>query len=99
MRTKSILSIIVLTAVAMTASINDAGAAASVQVNTPGLNFSLSDFQPPPPNVYVYQNEGRPYYMERDHRVYMEKKHHGKKYKKEKKHHDDNGRGHGHDKH
>ena len=90
MRTKSILSMIALTAVAVTFSINEAKAAVSVQVGTPNLSFSISDYQPAPPNVYVLNDGGRPYYMERDRRVYMEKKHHGK----HKKKHD---RGHGRD--
>ena len=90
MRAKSILSMLALTAVVMTFGINEAGAAVSVQVGTPNLSFSISDYQPAPPNVYVLNDGGRPYYMERDRRVYMEKKHHGK----HKKKHD---RGHGRD--
>jgi hypothetical protein len=97
MRTKSILSMIALTAVAMTFGINEAEAAFSAQVGTPNASFSISDYQPAPANVYVQSDRGRPYYVERDRRVYMEKKHHGKHYKK--KHHEDNGRKHGHDKH
>jgi len=99
MRNRQIFFVILLATATMTFSSNEAGAEVSVQVATPGLSFSLSDFQPPPPNVYVHQNNGRPYYVERDRRVYMKKKHHGKHYKKEKHHHEDNGRGHGHDKH
>lgn len=95
MRTKSILSMLALTAVAMTFGINEAGSAVSVQVGTPNLSFSLSDYQPAPPNVYVQNDRGRPYYVEHDRRVYMEKKHHGK-YKKEKKHHEDRGHDNGH---
>jgi len=94
MQTKSILSMLALTAVVMTFGINEAGAAVSVQVGTPNLSFSISDYQPAPPNVYVQSDGGRPYYMERDRRVYMEKKKHGKKYKKEKHREDhENGRG------
>lgn len=92
MRAKSILSMLALTAVTMTFGINDAGAGVSVQVGTPNLSFSISDYQPAPPNVYVLNDGGRPYYMERDRRVYMEKKHRGKHSKKEKKH--DKNRGH-----
>ena len=95
MRTKSVLSMIALTAAAMTFSINEARAAVSVQVGTPNLSFSISDYQPAPPNVYVQNDGGRPYYVEHDRRVYMEKKHHGRKYKKEKKHHEDRGHGEG----
>ena len=90
MRAKSILSMVALTAVVMTFGINEAGAAVSVQVGTPNLSFSINDYQPAPPNVYVLNDGGRPYYMERDRRVYMEKKHHGK-------HKNKHNRGHGHD--
>lgn len=90
MRAKSILSMLAMTAVVMTFGINEAGAAVSVQVGTPNLSFSISDYQPAPPNVYVLNDGGRPYYMERDRRVYMEKKHHGKHKKK-------HNRGNGHD--
>lgn len=92
MRAKSILSMLALTAVVMTFGINEAGAAVSVQVGTPNLSFSISDYQPAPPNVYVLNDGGRPYYMERDRRVYMEKKHHGKHKNKHNR-----GNGHGHD--
>jgi hypothetical protein len=79
-------------------SASAAEAAFSAQVGTPNLSFSISDYQPPPANVTVRNDRGRPYYMERDRRVYMEKRHPGKRYKN-KKHHEDNGRGHGYDKH
>lgn len=103
MRTKTIFSMLALTAVSMTFVANEAMAAVSVQVGTPNASFSFSDYQPAPPNVYVQSDAGRPYYMERNRRVYMEKKHHGKRYKKEKKHHEDRGHdgdhGNGRDKH
>lgn len=96
MRTKSIFSMLALTAVVMTFGFNEAEAAVSVQVGTPNASFSFSDYQPAPPNVYVLSDGGRPYYVEHDRRVYMQKKHHGRKYKKEKH---NKGRGHndGHD--
>ena len=96
MRTKSILSVLILTAVAMTCSNKEAKAAFSAEIGTPNVNFRISDYQPAPPNVYVYNDGGRPYYVERDRRVYMEKRHHKKHYKKYKKHHEDHGRR-GHD--
>jgi len=99
MRTKSILSMLALTAVTMTFGINEARAAFSAQVGTPNASFSISDYQPAPANVYVQSDRGRPYYMERDRRVYMEKKHHGKKYKKDKRHYEGRGHGEGHDRH
>jgi hypothetical protein len=96
MRTKIIISILTLTAVSIFFSLNEANAAVSVQVGTPNVSFSISDYQPAPPNVYVRSDRGRPYYMERDRRVYMEKRKHGKHYKEEK-HHEDHGRDDGHD--
>lgn len=89
---------LVLTAVVMTFGINEAEAAVSVQVGTPNASFSFSDYQPAPPNVYVQSDRGRPYYVEHDRRVYMEKKHHGKKDKKGKKHYEDRDHDNGHDK-
>jgi hypothetical protein len=99
MRTKTILSMILLTAVSITFGLNEAKAAVSVQVGTPNASFSINDYQPAPPNVYVQNDRGRPYYVERDRRVYMEKRKPGKHYKKEKKHHEDHGREEGHEKH
>ena len=97
MRTKSIITVIILIAVAMTRGNNEAKAAFSAEIGTPNVNFRISDYQPAPPNVYIHTDGGRPYYVERDRRVYMEKKHHNKHYKKEKKHHEDHGRKKGHD--
>jgi hypothetical protein len=90
---------LVLTAVVMSFGVNEAKAAVSMQVGTPNLSFSISDYQPAPPNVYVHQNSGRPYYVERDRRVYMERRKPGKHYKYDKKHHEDRGRdaGRGHE--
>jgi hypothetical protein len=99
MRKKFIYSMLILAAVAIFFGLNEANAAVSVQVGTPNVNFSISDYQPAPPNVYVQSDRGRPYYMERDRRVFMEKRKPGKHYKKEKKHNEDHGRDDGHDKH
>lgn len=99
MRKKSLLTLLVLSAVIITFCFNEANAALSLQVGTPNLSFSLSDYQPAPPNVRIHNDEGRPYYVERDRRVYMEKKHHDKRHKKEKKDHNNNGRHDGYDKH
>ena len=96
MRRNYFLIMLLLAAATMTFNSNEAGAATSVQIATPGFNLNINDYQPAPPNVSVYENRGRPYYVERDRRVYMQKKHHGKKHRK---HNRDNGRKHGHDKH
>jgi len=89
MRKKFIYSILTLTALSIFFGLNEANAAVSVQVGSPNVSFSISDYQPAPPNVYVQSDRGRPYYMERDRRVYMEKRRHGKHYKKEKRHYED----------
>lgn len=98
MRTQLLASLLVLSAASLVFGLSESNAAFSAQVGTPNASFSISDYQPAPANVYVHNDAGRPYYVERDRRVYMEKKHHGKKYKKEK-HHENHGRGNGHDKH
>jgi hypothetical protein len=97
MRKKFIYSILTLTALSIFFGLNEANAAVSVQVGSPNVSFSISDYQPAPPNVYVLSDRGRPYYMERDRRVYMEKRRHGKHYKKEKRHYEDRGRYEEHD--
>jgi hypothetical protein len=97
MRKKFVYSVLTLTALSIFFGLNVANAAVSVQVGSPNMSFSISDYQPAPPNVYVLSDRGRPYYMERDRRVYMEKRRHGKHYKKEKNHHEDRGRYEDHD--
>jgi hypothetical protein len=97
MRTKFILFMLLLAAATMTFVFSEAGAATSVQVATPGFSFSLNDYQPAPPNVHIHEDRGRPYYVEHDRRVYMEKKQH--KHKKYKKNYKNKGNKHGHDKH
>ena len=99
MRKKLILSGLLVTSVAMTFGMTEANAAFSAEIAVPNVNFRISDYQPAPPNVHVHNDGGRPYYVERDRRVYMEKRKHGKHHKKEKKHHEDNGRKEGHYKH
>jgi hypothetical protein len=89
----------VLTAACIMFGYNEAGAAFSAAVATPNLSFSISDYQPAPAGVYVLSDNGRPYYVEKDRRVYMEKKKHGKHHKKEKNHHDDRDHKDSHDDH
>jgi hypothetical protein len=86
MSKKFIYSILTLTALSIFFGLNEANAAVSVQVGSPNVSFSISDYQPAPPNVYVLSDRGRPYYMERDRRVYMEKRRPGRHYKKYKRH-------------
>jgi hypothetical protein len=99
MRTKSILSMLLLTAASITFGLNEAKAAFSAEVGSPNVNVRISDYQPAPPGVFVQNDRGRPYYVERDHRVYIEKRRPGKHHKIEKKHHEDRGREDGHGRH
>ena len=115
MRTKSIFSILVMTAVVITFGLNEAKAGFPAPPGVPGVlippglpgsnvDVHVNGYLPAPPGVHVQIDNGRPYYVERERRVYMERerpaKHYkNKHYKKEKKHHEDNGNHYGHDKH
>jgi len=111
MRTKSILSTLIITAaVVITIGSNDASAGFPsppgilIPPGLPGsnVNVRIDGYLPAPPGVHVLIDSGRPYYVERDRRVYIERERpskHKKHYKKEKRHHEDNGKHRGHDKH
>lgn len=104
MRTKSILSMLLLTAAVLT--LNNAEAGVPGILIPPGLpgssvNVHVSGYLPAPPGVNIQIDAGRPYYVESNRRVYMERerpaKHHKHKhYKKEKKHHKGHGNRYGH---
>jgi hypothetical protein len=85
MHTKSILAMLMLTAATLTFNLAPAEAA-NVSVN-------ISGYLPAPPGVLVRVDADRPYYVENERRVYMEKEKPAKyrKHHKEKKHHDDDG--------
>ena len=89
MLTKSIFTMLALSAVALTFGLTEASA---------DVNVQISGYQPAPPGVIVLVDSGRPYYVEGEHRVYMEKRKPAKHHKKYKKQHDDNGNKYGHDK-
>ena len=91
MRPKAIIALLMMTAATLTLSFN-AAEAANVDVN-------INGFLPAPPGVFVRVDAGRPYYVEHDRRVYMQRRgpDRHRKHFKEKEHHD-NGRKHGHDK-
>lgn len=114
MRTKSILSTLIITAaVVITIGGNDASAGFPAPPGVPGVlippglpgsnvNVRIDGYLPAPPGVHVLIDSGRPYYVERDRRVYIERERpskHNKHYKKEKKHHEDNGNHYGEEKH
>ena len=109
MRTRYFVSLVLLAAIAITFGINEAGAGFPAPPMPPGLpgpnvSVNVNGYVPAPPGVNVQIDSGRPYYVESNRRVYMERerpaKHHKKRhYKKEKRHHENNGNHYGHDKH
>lgn len=109
MRIKSILSMLLLAAAVLT--LNNAEAGVPGILIPPGLpgssvNVHVSGYLPAPPGVTIQIDAGRPYYVESNRRVYMERerpakhhkhKHHKHKHhKKEKKHHQGHGNRYGH---
>lgn len=95
MRIKHVLSMLVLTASLLSFTLGIAEANVSV---------NISGFLPAPPGVSIYVDAGRPYYVERERRVYMERrpakhyrKHHQKRH--HKKHYDRYDHHNGHDRH
>ena len=101
MSKKSILSILTLAAVVITFAHSEAKAGFPVPPGfpaPPGVNVRIDGYLPAPPGVHVRIDSGRPYYVERDRRVYIERepvrRHHKRYYKKHYRSHD---RGHGHD--
>jgi hypothetical protein len=110
MRTKSVLSMLILTAAVLTISFSAAEAfpAPPGVLIPPGLpgsrvNVQVNGYVPAPPGVNVQIDAGRPYYVESNRRVYMERegsgRHDNRKHYKYKKHHENKGNKFGHDKH
>jgi len=48
MQTKSMLSLLTMTAALITFGINEASASFSAEIGSPNLNFRISDYQPAP---------------------------------------------------
>jgi len=99
MRTKSILSMLTVTAVVFSFGLNEANAGLPAPPGLPGpphVNVRINGYLPPPPGVYVQMDGGRPYYVESERRVYIERERPYRHYKKEKKHHSDRGHKYGH---
>lgn len=63
----------------------------------PHVNIQIDGYLPAPPGVHILLDSGRPYYLVRERRIYIEKAP-ANYNSKNHKHHDDNGRKHGHDK-
>jgi len=105
MRTMSILSLLLLTAVSLTFGLTDARAgfpsppglpAPPGLPGSPNLNVHVNGYLPAPPGVNVQIDGGRPYYADRDQRVYLERERPYRRYNKERKHHQDRGHKFGH---
>jgi hypothetical protein len=101
MRTRSILSVMLITAVAITCGITEAMAgfpappglpAPHGLPGSPDVNVHINGYLPAPPGVFIHFDAGRPYYVERGRRVYMKEKGHAR-------HHGDYGHKYGHYKH
>lgn len=66
----------------------------------PGVNVQINGYLPSPPGVRILLDSGRPYYVERNRRVYVERdpRHYRKKHYRDRygNGHDNRGRGNGH---
>jgi hypothetical protein len=96
---KIVSNLLIMTAVAITFGLNEARAGFPAPPGLPGspnVNVRINGYLPAPPGIHVLIDGGRPYYVERDHRVYMERERPARHYKKKKKHHEDNGYKYGH---
>ena len=92
---KSFLPMIIMTAVALTFGLTEAGAGFPAP-SGPNVNVSVNGYLPAPPGVNVQIDAGRPYYVEGERRVYMERERPARHYNKHKKHHEDHGNKYGH---
>lgn len=105
MRTKILISMLVMIVATIAFSLNEANAGFPVPPGlpappgfsgSPNVNVRVNGFLPAPPGVRIMMDSDRPYYVERNRRVYMERER-PRHYKKYKKHHEDRGHGHGRD--
>jgi hypothetical protein len=96
MRTKFILPVLFVIAAAITFGAHEATAIVSAQISTPNVSVSINGYLPAPPGVYILYDTGRPYYVEREERIYIKERpaehRHGKK-----KHHKNHGHKDDHD--
>ncbi len=96
MHKKIVISLLILAAVTITFGLNEANAGFPFLPGLPappGVSVNIDGYLPAPPGVNVRIDSGRPYYVERDRRVYMRER---PRYYKKRHHRDhDRGRGHG----
>lgn len=86
MRTKFILSMLIMTAIASTFGFKDAhaglpGLPGLPAPPAPNVNVSINGFLPAPPGVTIQIFGGRPCYVEHGRRVYLKEKKHDKHHK------------------
>lgn len=95
MRKKFILSVLLMIAATITFAANEAKAIISAQISSPNVSVSINGYMPPPPGVIVLIDSGRPYYVEREQRIYIKER--PAKHRHGKKHHKKHNHGHDHD--
>jgi len=92
MRTKSILSMLIMTAIVFTFGLNEARAGFPLPPGLPAppnVNVHVNGYLPAPPGVNVQIDAGRPYYVERDRRVYIERERPSRHYRHRRDHYRD----------
>lgn len=95
MHKKLIFTLLIMAAAAISFGPNEAKAIISAQISAPNVSVSINGYMPAPVGVYLMYDAGRPYYVERERRIYIQERpaqHHH-----EKKHHKGHGNKHGHD--
>ena len=98
MRSYTISSLLILTAAFLTLGSSRAEAAPG-----PSVNVSVNGYLPAPPGVVVRVDAGRPYYIEHERRVYIERErprhHRSRHYRREHRHHQEHAHNQEHDRH
>jgi hypothetical protein len=94
MRTYLMLSLLLLTAASPILGLRPAEASPG-----PNVNVSINGYLPAPPGVTVRVDAGRPYYIENERRVYIERERprHKHRHHKEKRRYEEQARDHGHE--
>ena len=81
----SLCTLLILTAVSLTLGYDESDASPG-----PRVNVRITGFLPAPPGVFVRIDSGRPYYVENERRVYLERE----RPRHSKQRHHGRGRGH-----
>ena len=97
MRSHTLFSLLILAAASLTFGASQAKAAPG-----PNVNVSINGYLPAPPGVIVHVDAGRPFYVENDRRIYIERerpRHRSKHHGRDRRHQEEHAHGNGHDKH